>query len=101
MIAIDSAIAEGELEGAEALMPSGVHRPGQRRHFQLAHAMRARAALDAAVASIPWRMRARAPSACFRQIDYPFWTAVTMCEHAAGCATSSGTDAAPFVAMRA
>ena len=48
VVAVDAAVAQGDLAGAEALVAeSGVDRPGRRPHFQLAHAMRSRAAIAA------------------------------------------------------
>ena len=101
VVAVDAAIALGDLDGAEALITgSGVDRPGQRRHFQLAHAMRARAALGAARGEDAGVEDARKGAiGLFREIDYPFWTAVTMYEHAAWLGDRQReTDAEPFVA---
>jgi class 3 adenylate cyclase/tetratricopeptide (TPR) repeat protein len=99
--AIDAAIALGDLDGAEALLAnSGVDRSGQRRHVQLAHAMRARAAIQAARGETAAVEDARKGAiGLFREIDYPFWTAVTMYEHAAWLSGQHRTtDAEPFLA---
>jgi hypothetical protein len=101
VVATDAAIALGDLDGAEALIAgSGVDHPGQRRHFQIAHAMRVRAALGAARGDDAGVEDARKGAiGLFREIDYPFWTAVTMHEHAAWLRDQRReTDAEPFVA---
>ncbi len=100
VVAVDAAIAGGDLDAAEALVAaSGVDRPGQRRHFQLAHGMRARAAIDAARGDAAGVEDARKGAiGLFREIDYPFWTAVTMYEHASWLRDQQReTDAEPFV----
>ncbi len=101
VIAVDAAIALGDLDGADRLIAdSGADRQGQRRHFQLAHAMRARAALGTARGEDAGVEDARKGAiGLFREIDYPFWTAVTMYEHAAWLRDRQReTDAEPFVA---
>ena len=79
VIAVDSAIALGDLDGAQALISRfGFDHPGQRRHFQLAHVMRASAALAAARGDVGSVEDARKGAiGLFREIDYPLWTAVT------------------------
>jgi tetratricopeptide (TPR) repeat protein len=101
VIAVDSAIAIGDLDGAEALIGRfGFDRPGQRRHFQLAHVMRARAVLAAARGDVAGVEDARKGAiGLFREIDYPLWTAVTLYEHAQWLREQQrGADADPFVA---
>ena len=100
VIAIDSALAADDFESAEALiLASGVDRPGHRPHFQLAHAMRARAAIEAAREGAGVEDARKGAIGLFREIDYPFWTAVTMYEHAAWLRDQHReTDAEPFVA---
>ena len=101
VIAVDSAIALGDLDGAEALIARfGFDRPGQRRHFQLAHVMRARAALAAARGDVGSVEDARKGAiGLFREIDYPLWTAVTLFEHATWLREQQrAADADPFVA---
>jgi class 3 adenylate cyclase/tetratricopeptide (TPR) repeat protein len=100
VIAVDAAIALGDVDAAEALIAgSGVDRPGHRPHFQLAHAMRARAAIEAARAGAGVEDARKGAIGLFREIDYPFWTAVTMYEHAAWLRDQQReTDAEPFVA---
>ncbi len=100
VVAVDAAIALGDLDGAEALIAgSGVDRHGQRRHFQLAHAMRARAAIESARGETAGVEDARKGAiGLFREIDYPFWRAVTMYEHAGWLRDQQrATDAEPFV----
>ena len=100
VIAIDAAVALGDLDGAEALIAaSGVDRAGQRRHFKLAQAMRARAALDVARGDSAGVEDARKGAiGLFREIDYPFWTAVMLYEHASWLLDQQRTsDAAPFL----
>ena len=100
VIAIDAAIALGDLDGAEALIAGLANRAGQRRHFQLAHAMRARAALDVARGESAGVEDARKGAiGLFREIDYPFWTAVMLSEHASWLLDQQrATDAEPFLA---
>jgi class 3 adenylate cyclase/predicted ATPase len=101
VVAIHAAIALNDLDGAEAMIAnSGVDRPGQRRHFQLAHAMRARAAIETARGETAGVEDARKGAiGLFREIDYPFWTAITQYEHAAWLREQGRTaDAEPFVA---
>jgi hypothetical protein len=99
VLAIDAAIALGDLDEAEELIVgSGADRPGQ--HFQLAQAMRARAALDVARGENAGVEDARKGAiGLFREIDYPFWTAVTLHEHASWLIDQQrATDAEPFLA---
>ena len=101
VIAVDSAIALGHLDEADALIARfGSDRPGQPRHFQLAHAMRARAAVAAARGEIDGVEDARKGAiGLFREIDYPLWTAITVYEHATWLREQGrATDAEPFLA---
>jgi hypothetical protein len=61
--------------------------------------MRARAAIEAARAGAGVEDARKGAIGLFREIDYPFWTAVTMYEHAAWLRDQQReTDAEPFVA---
>jgi class 3 adenylate cyclase/predicted ATPase len=83
VIATDAAIALGDLAGAESLLEPSPARPGQRRHFVLAQSMRLRAALAAARGEHDGIEDMRKGAiGLFREIEYPFWTAVTLYEHA-------------------
>jgi class 3 adenylate cyclase/predicted ATPase len=101
VIAVDSAVALGNLDDADALIARfGSDRPGQPRHFQLAHAMRARAALAAARGEVDGVEDGRKGAiGLFREIDYPLWTAMTLYEHATWLREQGrATDADPFIA---
>jgi predicted ATPase/class 3 adenylate cyclase len=100
-IAVDSAIAIGDMAGAEEMIAEGgADRAGSPDHLSLALAMRARAAILDARGELAAVADARKGAiGLFREIDYPLWTAVTMHEHAAWLRDQQReTDAEPFVA---
>jgi class 3 adenylate cyclase/tetratricopeptide (TPR) repeat protein len=100
VIATDAAIALGDLSGAgELIEGAGADRPGQKRHFSLAHAMRLRAKLTAARSEDGVEDARKGAIGLFREIEYPFWTAVTLYEQAAWLLEQRrGTDAEPLAA---
>ena len=85
MMAAEAALALGDFEAVEAVLKVAASGSRiQRQHFSLAHAMRLRAKLAAAQGETAGVEDARKGAiGLFREIEYPFWVAVTLYEQAA------------------
>ena len=97
VVAIDSAIALGDLDGAATLIADwGVDR--RHGHFPIAQAMRGRATLEAARGQHGGVEDARKGAiGLFRELENPYWTAVTLYEHVAWLLERGrAADAEPF-----
>jgi class 3 adenylate cyclase/predicted ATPase len=84
VLAAEAAISSGDLAGAEAAIEAiAGGRAGQRRHFSLAQGMRLRAALASARGETAGVEDSRKGAiGLFREIQYPFFAAVTLVEQA-------------------
>jgi predicted ATPase/class 3 adenylate cyclase len=101
VIAAEAAISLGDHSSAEELIETiGGGRTAQRRHFSLAHAMRLRATLAAARGETAGVEDSRKGAiGLFREIQYPFYAAVTLVEQAEWLLSQGRqSDAEPIIA---